>query len=56
VARRQMEDFLDAVQSGGAPMAGGHDGLSVIRVIENCYEVKSKRSRPDHLPLPGLVW
>jgi UDP-N-acetyl-2-amino-2-deoxyglucuronate dehydrogenase len=38
--RPQLEDFLDAVREGRAPVVPGQEGRQAIGLIEHCYRIR----------------
>ena len=57
LVRRQIDDWLSAIRSGGQPELSGQSTLGTVQVIEDCYERAKKLDEPwvDEGLTPALV-
>ena len=46
VMKRQLEDFVAAVQGKRAPLVAASSGTEIIRLIESCYSVRQELELP----------
>jgi predicted dehydrogenase/nucleoside-diphosphate-sugar epimerase len=46
LVRREIDDWLGAIRTGGQPELSGQSSLSTVQVIEDCYEQAKKLNEP----------
>jgi len=46
LVRAQIDDWLDAIRTGGQPKLSGQSALSTVQVIEDCYQRAKKLEEP----------
>ena len=54
IVRREIDDWLEAIRSGGQPELSGQSALATVQVIEDCYLRAKKLDEPwvdEGLPL-----
>lgn len=56
LAETQLADFLTAIENKGSPRCTLGEAVQSVKIIENCYHIKSQRPLPAVLPLPGLTF
>ncbi|HVW39577.1 MAG TPA: NAD-dependent epimerase/dehydratase family protein [Pirellulales bacterium] len=48
--RAQVDDWVEAIRSGGSPRLSGRSALGAMAIIDDCYRLARRRSQPwvDH--------
>jgi predicted dehydrogenase len=55
VLARQLADFVGAVNGGHSPEVTGRDGLTAVRLVEQCYRQVRGLDLPKMAPIPGVI-